>query len=78
MQEQIRNFITEFTNKQNKSEQDIDELKNNIVKYGEKTLLNWQGPNKNKRDFVFDKTAVEIKSTGSQIDPNILISNENR
>ena len=34
MQEQIRNFITEFTNKQNKSEQDIDELKNNIVKFG--------------------------------------------
>lgn len=34
MQEQIRNFITEFTNKQNISEHDIDELKNNIVKFG--------------------------------------------
>ena len=27
MQEQIRNFITEFTNKQNISEHDIEELK---------------------------------------------------
>ena len=34
MQEQIRNFITEFTNKQNISEHDIEELKNNIVKFG--------------------------------------------
>ena len=34
MQEQIRNFITEFANKQNISEHDIEELKNNIVKFG--------------------------------------------
>ena len=34
MQEQIRQFITEFANKQNISKQDIEELKNNIVKFG--------------------------------------------
>lgn len=34
MQEQIRNFITEFTNKQNISEYDIEELKNHIIKFG--------------------------------------------
>lgn len=34
MQEQIRNFITEFTNKQNISEHDIEELKNHIIKFG--------------------------------------------
>lgn len=45
MQEQIRNFITEFTNKQNKSEQDIDELKNNIVKFGCEIFLILMNPN---------------------------------
>lgn len=34
MQEQITNFITEFTNNQNISEHDIDDLKNYIVKFG--------------------------------------------
>ena len=54
------------------------EFKKVINIYGEEAVLNWQGPNKNKRDFVFEKKAVEIKSTTSQINTSILISNENQ
>lgn len=43
---------------------------------GEEVVKNWEGPNKNKRDFVFEEKSIEIKSTTSQINPSIRISNE--
>ena len=54
------------------------ELARMIEVKGENALLNWQGPSKNKRDFVFDKSALEVKSTSSQINTSITISNENQ
>lgn len=56
------------------------ELKELIIKKGETAVLNWQGPNKNKRDFTFDnsKKALEVKSTLSQTNTLITISNENQ
>lgn len=43
---------------------------------GEEVIKNWEGPSKNKRDFVFEEKSIEIKSTTSQINPSIRISNE--
>lgn len=54
------------------------ELSNLIVLKGDEVVNNWQGPAKNKRDFVFDKNAIEIKSTLSQENTAIRISNENQ
>jgi hypothetical protein len=54
------------------------ELAKVIDKKGEVAVLNWQGPSKNKRDFVFDNYAVEVKSTTSQINSSITIANENQ
>ena len=54
------------------------EIKELILQKGEDVITCWQGPNKNKRDFVFNKTALEIKSTSAQVDSNIHISNENQ
>jgi len=51
-------------------------LERMVGKYGEISILNWQGPNKNKRDFVFNDRSIEIKSTAGQINPSIRISNE--
>ena len=45
---------------------------------GENVVNNWQGPAKNKRDFVFDEMGLEIKSTLSQENTAIRISNENQ
>lgn len=49
-----------------------------IKKKGESTIHNWLGPSKNKRDFIFENRALEIKSTTSQIKTSITISNENQ
>ena len=49
-----------------------------VKKFGEKVVINWQGPKRNKRDFVFEQTALEVKSTMAQTNTNILISNENQ
>ena len=54
------------------------ELKKLIINKGEKTVFSWMGPDKNKRDFLFNKSALEIKSSLGQIDPSIEISNENQ
>ena len=54
------------------------ELSNLISLKGETAVNNWQGPAKNKRDFVFDEMALEIKSTLSQENTAIRISNENQ
>ena len=54
------------------------ELSNLISLKGENVVNNWQGPSKNKRDFVFDEMALEIKSTLSQENTAIRISNENQ
>lgn len=53
-------------------------LKETIEKHGENAVLRWMGPEKNKRDFVFDDYSVEIKSTVGQTRPNVLITNENQ
>lgn len=49
-----------------------------IRKDGEKSVLYWLGPNKNKRDFVFENRACEVKSTLNQIETTITVSNENQ
>ena len=54
------------------------ELSDLISLKGDSVINNWQGPAKNKRDFVFEETALEIKSTLSQEDTSVLISNENQ
>lgn len=54
------------------------ELSNLIDIKGQKVVESWQGPSKNKRDFVFENSAIEIKSTLSQANTSILISNENQ
>lgn len=54
------------------------ELSNLISLKGENVVNNWQGPAKNKCDFVFDEMALEIKSTLSQENTAIRISNENQ
>ncbi len=54
------------------------EIKELILQKGEDVISCWQGPNKNKRDFIFNKTAFEIKSTSVQVDSSIHISNENQ
>lgn len=45
---------------------------------GEEIIVNWFGPEKNKRDFLFNNVAVEIKSTRNQEQDIIHISNENQ
>ena len=57
---------------------ELIELSALIDKKGEDVVMNWMGPSRNKRDFLFDKTALEIKSTLGQVDSSILISNENQ
>lgn len=57
---------------------ELIELKHLIEIKGDSAVYNWQGPAKNKRDFVFEKSALEIKSTSNQEDPSIHISNENQ
>ncbi len=54
------------------------ELSNLIGLKGEDVINCWQGPAKNKRDFVFGEAALEIKSTLSQENTAIRISNENQ
>ena len=43
---------------------------------GQNIVKRWEGPSKNKRDFVLEDRSIEIKSTTSQISPSIRISNE--
>lgn len=57
---------------------ELIELEKLIDVKGESVILTWQGPSKNKRDFVFKKTALEVKSTFSQMNSSITISNENQ
>ncbi len=57
---------------------ELIELSKIILKKGEKSILNWMGPSKNKRDFVFCDCSIEVKSTTSQINPSITITNENQ
>lgn len=80
-------YYKEFFSNPNKSLSDMEEqglcgellfLKNLIETEGEHIVNNWLGPNKNKRDFVFEKKAVEVKSTLNQTETSITISNENQ
>lgn len=45
---------------------------------GEDAVQCWMGPSRNKRDFLFGQSALEIKSTLGQLDSSIMISNENQ
>ncbi len=54
------------------------ELSRLIDVKGEDAVQCWAGPSMNKRDFLFDTKALEIKSTLGQVDSSILISNENQ
>lgn len=54
------------------------ELYKLILLKGDNVVFNWQGPSKNKRDFVFNNLALEIKSTLKQENTSIFISNENQ
>ena len=51
-------------------------LEDLINKEGQNVIKCWEGPNKNKRDFVFENKSVEIKSTTTQIATSVRISNE--
>lgn len=55
---------------------ELDELAKMIDIKGEGVINNWLGPSKNKRDFVFNNSALEIKSTQNQESISIKISNE--
>lgn len=57
---------------------ELIELSKHIEKFGDKCVYNWQGPSKNKRDFIYNKFSMEVKSTTKQIDSAITISNENQ
>jgi len=85
-EETIKYYKDYFSNKNfqlsEKEEQglcaELIELNNQIDEHGENVVLNWLGPNKNKRDFVFEDYAIEIKSTKNQTNTSIHISNENQ
>ena len=80
-------YYKDFFSNPNKSLSDSEEqglcgellyLKTLIENSGQENVLYWLGPNKNKRDFVFEKNAVEVKSTLNQTETSITISNENQ
>lgn len=80
-------YYKDFFSNPNKSLSDMEEqglcgellyLKRLIEKNGQDSVNNWLGPNKNKRDFVFENKAVEVKSTLNQIETSVTISNENQ
>lgn len=54
------------------------ELEKLLDSKGEDAVRCWMGPSRNKRDFLFSQSALEIKSTLSQLDSSITISNENQ
>lgn len=53
----------------------LDEM---VKTFGQGVVNNWLGPDKNKRDFVFDNFAAEIKTTLNQSETIIIVSNENQ
>lgn len=54
-------------------------LESVLIKKGETYLHIWTGPQKNKHDFIsVNNVGVEIKTTSSQTQKNILVSNENQ
>ena len=57
---------------------ELIELSKLIDIRGEQVVNNWLGPSKNKRDFVFEDASLEIKSTQTQENTSIKISNENQ
>lgn len=54
------------------------ELSKLVDEKGEDTVQCWAGPSRNKRDFLFNTKALEVKSTLGQLDSSILISSENQ
>lgn len=85
--EETINFYKDYFANPNKKLSDVEEqgicgelyvLNELIEKKGEDVVRNWLGPAKNKRDFVFDETAIEVKTTLNQAETSITISNENQ
>lgn len=80
--EEYQNYFKDTNSSLTKIEEqglfgELLELRELISEKGENSILAWTGPNKNKRDFVFENNnAIEIKTTTSQINPYISISNE--
>ena len=80
-------YYKDFFSNPNKSLSDSEEqglcgelmyLKDLIETQGQECVLHWLGPNKNKRDFVFENKSIEVKSTLNQTETSITISNENQ
>ncbi len=57
---------------------ELNFLSDLIDKYGEEAVYYWVGSEKNKRDFIINDKAVEIKSTRNQEQDIISVSNENQ
>lgn len=48
------------------------------LKNNKDIIVNWEGPNKNKHDFIFSDRSIEIKTTKNQTRKIVKISNENQ
>lgn len=81
---QYSNLFTKKLNPLSKEEEqglycELLFLEKLIETFGDMSVKNWNGPQKNKHDFIFeDNKAVEIKSTSNQEQIIIHISNENQ
>lgn len=81
---QYSNLFTKKSNPLSKEEEqglycELLFLEKLIETFGDTAVKNWNGPQKNKHDFIFeDNKAVEIKSTSNQEQIIIHISNENQ
>lgn len=80
----IKEYMDFFSNEKKglslKEEQgliaELLELSHLIDIKGENVVKCWMGPSRNKRDFLFEENALEVKSTLGQVDSSIQISNE--
>lgn len=81
---QYSNLFTKKSNSLSKEEEqglycELLFLEKLMDTFGDGAIKNWNGPQKNKHDFIFeDNKAVEIKSTSNQEQIIIHISNENQ
>lgn len=85
--EETIKFYKEYFANSNKQLSDSEEqglcgelivLKDLITKNNEEYVKFWLGPDKNKRDFVFENSALEVKTILNQEETSITISNENQ
>lgn len=57
---------------------ELYELSYQIDKRGEECVKSWEGPEKRRRDFVFEDCDIEIKSTSKINDMTVTITSENQ